>query len=248
MKAILLAAGRGSRMEEGTKDKPKCLMELGGKPLLSYCVESLAAAGFSQEDMGIVTGYRSDLIQLEGARLFHNEEWAETNMFVSLTKARGWLLTEPCIVSYTDIVYSANAVKALMESVAEFAITYITDFWELWSKRLENPLEDLETFRVEDGILTEIGKKPVSKEEIEGQYMGLLRFTPAGWQKVEEAIHLPMPKSVEKLDMTTLLQHLIGLGHRIEAIPTGDLWLECDHMQDIQVYEREYTDRLTKGQ
>ena len=67
--------------------------------------------------------------------------------------------------------------------------------------------------------------------------MGLLKFEPSGWGKIEEAVKLPMPKPVERLDMTTLLQHLIDLGHNVEAIETSDLWLECDNEHDVALYE-----------
>lgn len=244
MKAIVLAAGRGSRMNESTAKLPKCMMRLCGKSLLDRCMNSLLTAGFARSDIGIVTGYRSEKIQIPGVRYFQNTEWETTNMFISLTKAREWLLSEPCLVSYSDIVYSSSTACKLMEDDSEIAITYYTKYWELWSKRMENPLDDLETFLLEGGKLAGIGKKPTCREDIQGQYMGLLRFTPSGWRKIDEAIRLPMPKPLEKLDMTTLLQHLLDHGHEVTAIPTDDLWLECDSQEDIQVYEREFSQFL----
>jgi len=238
MKAIILAAGRGSRMLEGTSTHPKCMMKLWGKTLLEYCLDSLQKAGFALDDIGIVTGYKSETIQVNGVNYFHNAEWEKTNMFFSLTKVEEWLRSEACIVSYSDIVYSPEAVKKLIASSHEFAITYYTEFWELWSKRFDNPLDDIETFRLHEGKLLEIGKKPSSRNEIQGQYMGLLKFEPSGWEKIKDAITLPMPKSVEKLDMTTLLQHLITMGHSIEAIETSEPWLECDNQNDIEIYEK----------
>lgn len=240
MKAIVLAAGRGSRMGEGTADIPKCLMMLAGRTLIDRCIDSLKQAGFEVADIGIVTGYKNEKIQVEGAHYFHNSDWENTNMFVSLTMAEKWLESETCIVAYSDIVFSSDAVKLLMGSESELAITYYTGFWELWQKRFDNPLDDLETFKLQGGKLIEIGKKPACKEEVQGQYMGLLRFTPVGWKKVKREIELPMPKPVSKLDMTTLLQHMIALGNEIEALKTDSLWLECDNLHDIQVYEKEY--------
>jgi len=240
MKVIILAAGRGSRMLEGTANLPKCMMKLWDRPLLEHCLESMQKAGFKPSDIGIVTGYKSEIIDYKGFNYFHNAQWETTNMFVSLTKAAEWLKKEPCVISYADILFSANAVKKLMLSESDFSITYYNGFWELWSKRFEDPLSDLETFKIQKGKLVEIGKKPNIKEDVQGQYMGLLKFSPLGWEKIEEAIKLPMPKSVEKLDMTTLLQHLITLGNNIEVIETSDTWLECDNQNDINVYEKMY--------
>jgi len=239
MKAIILAAGRGSRMKEGTTSIPKCLMMLGGITLLERCIESLKKAGFKLSDIGIVTGYKCEKIKVKDVYYFHNANWQTTNMFVSLTMAEKWLLQEPCIVCYSDIVFSPNAVKKLMESKSEFAITYYTEFWDLWQKRFENPFNDLESFKLHEGKLLEIGKKATSRDSIHGQYMGLLRFEPSGWRKVKQAIKLPIQKSISKLDMTTLLQHLITIGHDVEAIEEEELWLECDNLDDIRLYEYE---------
>jgi len=219
---------------------------LQGRTLLERCLESLEWAGISKEDIGIVTGYRSDMFDVPGVTYFHSPDWERTNMFWSLTMAREWLKREPCAVCYSDVVFSSAAFRALAESAEPLAITYYTGYWELWSRRMEDPLEDLETFRLApEGHLLEIGKKPRSREEIQGQFMGLLRFTPESWEWVEKTIQEPMAKSVEKLDMTTLLQELLQRNYTVQAIPTDDLWLECDSQRDIEVYERDFAKELS---
>lgn len=245
MKVLILAAGRGSRLGARTKDRPKCMCMLQGRTLLDRCLETLAGAGVQAADVGIVTGYRSDMLVVPGVTFFHNPDWEQTNMFVSLTMAREWLVREPCIVCYSDIVFSPGALEKLIRCPAPLAVTSYKGYWELWEKRMENPLEDLETFRAdESGRLLEIGGKPSSREEIQGQFMGLLRFTPESWTWVEETIRHPLPKTVEKLDMTTLLEGMVKRGYPVQTISTGDLWLECDSEQDIEVYEREFAGEL----
>lgn len=73
MKTIILAAGRGSRLGERTKDRPKCMCTLQGRTLLDCCLESLERAGIFREDTGIVTGCRGDMFDVPGATCFHNE-------------------------------------------------------------------------------------------------------------------------------------------------------------------------------
>ncbi len=245
MKTIILAAGRGSRLGERTKDRPKCMCTLQGRTLLDRCLESLAQAGISREDTGIVTGYRRDMFTVPGVTYFHNEIWEQTNMFYSLTMAEDWLKSDPCLVCYSDIVFSSNAVRALVDCDSPLAITSYSGYWGLWEKRMGNPLEDLETFRADgNGRLLEIGKKPQSPADIEGQFMGLLRFTPESWGWVKETIQQPLAKPLNKLDMTTLLQELLQRDYPIQAISTDDLWLECDSEQDIQAYEKYFGDVL----
>ena len=162
-------------------------------------------------------------------------------MFHSLTMASSWLEQETCIVCYSDIVFHPNAVRALMDSTAPLAITSYSGYWSLWEQRMENPLEDLETFRTDSaGRLLEIGQKPERREQIQGQFMGLLRFTPQSWDWVRQTLRQPLPKPADKLDMTTLLQGMLLHGFPIQTIPVEELWLECDTQQDILTYEQRF--------
>ena len=97
MKAIILAAGRGSRMRELTNERPKCLVELKGKSLLDWQLEALREAGIKK--IAIVTGYKREMLAYRGLVEFHNTRWAETQMVSSLACAAHWLKTGPCIVS-----------------------------------------------------------------------------------------------------------------------------------------------------
>ena len=122
MKAIILAAGRGSRMKKLTDEGPKCLVKLRGKTLLDWQLEALKNAGISQ--IAIVTGYKRQLLANRGLEEFYNDRWAETNMVSSLACANAWLMEGPCIVSYSDIFYCIRAVALLMENPMPLAITW----------------------------------------------------------------------------------------------------------------------------
>lgn len=245
MRVIILAAGRGSRLGERTRDRPKCMCILRGRTLLDRCLESLEQAGIARKDIGIVTGYRSEMFMTSDVTYFHNEIWEQTNMFYSLTMADSWLKTEPCLVCYSDIVFSSGAIRALAGAAAPLAITSYSGYWELWEKRMNDPLEDLETFRVSAaGRLLEIGKKPTTRTDIQGQFMGLLRFTPESWGWVERTLQQPMSKPPDKLDMTTLLQELLQRNYPIQSVSTDDLWLECDSEHDLEVYEQYFGEVL----
>lgn len=246
MKVIILAAGRGSRMKKRTDNIPKCMCKVAGKTILERCLKTLDSCNISKNDIGIVTGYRNDLFKESEVRYFHNSEWERTNMFVSLTKAEEWLEKESCIVCYSDIIFSKKAVTDLIDNNSPMALTYYTKFLELWNERMDNPLADLETFVLSEDkrYLIQIGKKPSDLSEIEGQYMGLIRFTPESWEWVKKIIIKTLPKSLEKLDMTTLLNALIIDGKKICAIPNSEFWLECDTEKDIEVYEEKYSEIL----
>ena len=237
MKAIILAAGRGSRMKSLTDERPKCLVELRGKPLLEWQLESLRAAGIS--DIAVVTGYKRELLAERGLSEFHNPRWAETNMVSSLACAESWLEGQPCIVSYSDIFYSPVAVQSLINSDAALAVTYDPNWLQLWTERFGDPLLDAETFRLTAAhTLAEIGNKPQSVDDVQGQYMGLLRFTPEGWAEVVRLRAELSPQQRDSMHMTNTLQRVIDAGRvPIAAVTYTGEWGEVDSSEDLSVYQ-----------
>lgn len=240
MRAIILAAGRGSRMKDLTDEQPKCLVKLRGKPLLEWQLAAMREAGIS--DIAIVTGYKSELLSGYGLVDFHNARWATTQMVASLACAAEWLERETCIVSYSDIVYDASAVRSLMDCPADLAVTFDPNWLELWTDRFGDPLLDAESFRLTPvGTLAEIGQKPQSVNEIQGQYMGLLRFTPKGWGEVTRVRSLLPADQRDQMHMTGTLQKVIEAQRlAIAAVPYVGRWGEVDVKEDVDIYQRDF--------
>lgn len=234
--AIILAAGRGSRLGEITRDKPKCLTPLAGRPLLEWQLEALRAAGI--ERIAIVTGYRADLLQSFAATCFHNPRWADTNMVASLACAAEWLEAGTTIVSYSDIVYGPDIVRRLLAAQDDVTITYDRCWLPLWQLRFDDPLRDAETFLQEQGRLRAIGERPQSLDQVQGQYMGLIRFTPAGWRRAVTAWQEQPPELRDRLDMTSLLRLMLDRDERVGALAIEGGWCEVDSVEDLACYER----------
>lgn len=242
MKAIILAAGRGSRMRALTDDRPKCLVELDGRSLLDRQLAALTAAGV--RDIAIVTGYRRETLAGRGLVEFHNPRWETTNMVSSLACAAPWLEAEPCLVSYSDIFYDHTGPAALIAIDAALAVTFDPNWRALWEKRFGDPLVDAETFRLNpDGTLAGIGDKPTTVEEVEGQYMGLLRFTPQGWGEVTRLRAAMDAGQRDRMHMTGTLQRVIEAGRVVvRAVPYLGAWGEVDSTEDLAAY-RDLTHR-----
>jgi len=234
MKAIILAAGRGSRMKTLTKNLPKCHVKLRGKKLIDWQLETLKNAGIDQ--IAIVRGYKKDDFNYN-LKYFENNNWSETNMVMSLLTADEWLRKNTCVISYSDIVYSTDAVLRLKMVSEDIGITYDENWFKLWSARFRDPLSDAETFKVDTkGLLTEIGNKPKTIEEVQGQFMGLLKIEPSGWKKIFQLINQHTETEKAKMDVTTLLQKLIERGVNVSAVPIRDAWYEVDSESDLQYY------------
>lgn len=230
--AIILAAGRGSRLGGLTDDRPKCLVQLQGRPLLHWQVQALMQAGVKR--VVIVCGYRADLIQELGLETRFNSDWSRTNMVRSLLCARD-LMTGPALVSYSDIVYEPDIIRALRGADRSLAITYDASWLELWSRRFEDPILDAETFRLDaSGDVSEIGSRPANLGEIEGQYMGLLKVDASTLSSIEEVVAAE-PDEGASLHMTGLLQRLIKRGMKVGAIRVDGGWCEVDNPHDLDV-------------
>lgn len=238
MRAVILAAGRGSRLGPLSDNRPKCLVELAGRPLLERQIGALRRGGVNE--IGLVRGYRAEMLALPGFTWFDNERWAETNMVMSLAAAADWLRSGPVIVSYADIFYRGELVRALADAPGDLVIAFDRGWQRLWTRRFRDPLADAETFRVDPaGELIDIGGKTRRIEEIEGQYMGLLKFTPRAWASVTALLDTLAPAARDRLDMTGLLRRLLAN----RSLPIGTLgtdgqWGEVDNPEDIELYQR----------
>lgn len=239
MKAIILAAGRGSRLGSLTDDRPKCLAELGGMTLIGRQLRTLGDAGIT--DIVIVTGYRSEMLALPGTRRVHNPDWEDTNMVESLFRAESEF-GDDMIVAYGDIVYEPRLLDELMGSPHPISVLVDRQWRAYWEFRFEDPLSDAESLRLDpEGRITDIGNEVDVIEDIEAQYLGLLRFRGTGVAALKKAraglgrVRRPWMEArpVAQAHMTDLLMELILTGAQVHALPIDGGWLEIDTVQDF---------------
>lgn len=237
MKAIILAAGLGTRLRPYTSDRPKCLVEIEGISLLDRQLAVLRSRGIT--DVVIVGGHHSRMLHKKASKIRVNNRYDETNMVWSLFCAEDQLDGE-VIVSYGDIVYSGEILDRLLLSPADIAVAIDMEWEAYWRLRSDHPLADAESLRLgEKNQILEIGQSANSLAEIEGQYMGVMKLTPRGADQLKrgfrEATHsrgLGI-KSLESWAMTDLLQDLIHGGHIVTAVENREPWVEIDTVRDL---------------
>lgn len=238
-KAILLVAGEGTRLRPHTLDRPKCLVEIDGSSLLDRQIAILKSEGINT--IILVGGYKAEMLKNKGSKLVVNPKYASTNMLWTLFCAENEL-EGTLIISYGDIVYSKNILQSLLASSAEIAVAIDMDWEMYWRLRNENPLEDAESLKLStNGQITEIGKKPGSIDEIEGQYMGLLKLTVSGVSIFKKVFHDAIKqgeilgKPVENAYMTDFLQHIIEQHYLVQSVPVASDWVEIDNIDDFEL-------------
>jgi choline kinase len=237
MYAIILAAGRGSRMGGLTSEQPKCLTTIAGRTLLDWQLAALREAGLNE--IAVVRGYQAQQLKPSGCTFFENTKWSNTNMVATLACAREWLNRDDCLIAYSDILYHPDIITKLARHPGDLVISHDRDWLSLWRERFANPLEDAETFRCDTrGRLCEIGGRADTLEAIESQYMGLIKTTPAGWRQIQNLLANKSSEERNRLDMTAMFQRLIEQGVEIDAAPIRGRWCEVDCKNDLDIYQR----------
>jgi len=247
-RAIILAAGRGSRLHPYTEGMPKCRTELAGIALIDRQIATLQVCGI--DDIVIVTGYRREDLALPGTREVHNPAWAETNMVESLFCAKD-LFTDDVIVSYSDIVYNAAVLEALLTADHPSSVIVDTAWRSYWAARFENPEDDAETLKIgPDGCITDIGNPIENIDDVEGQYIGLMRFQRDGIRdliETREALGKTHRAWMDRRPlaqayMTDLLTEMILKEKAPYAVPVDAGWLEIDTVSDLDLAQNLFKD------
>ncbi len=235
-----MAAGRGTRLAPRTDHEPKCLTPLAGRPLLSLQLAALADAG--GRPVAVVTGHLADHIARAApdAHRFHNPDFASTHMVATLEAASEWLTTGTCVISYSDVAFDGAFLGPLLSAPGDIVVANNQGWRALWEARFDDPCDDAETFVVEpnSGRLLGIGDRPSSLDDVQGQFAGLFKTTPAGWEACTALLESLDDADRAQLQTTRLLSMLIARGVAVHTATCEGRWVEVDDEHDLEVAER----------
>jgi choline kinase len=178
MKALILGAGFGNRLAPYTDTIPKCLLPIGNRTILEHQLHTLRAAGI--DDIAMVKGYRAEQIQYPDVRYYVNQDYRSTNMVHSLFCAEDELDGE-IIISYADILYERAVLDAMLRAQdQDVSVAADTEWEDYYRERFSRPLEEAESFLWNsDRKILEIGASHPSRENVQAQYIGLIRLSAA---------------------------------------------------------------------
>lgn len=244
MLAITLAAGKGTRMNELTKDLPKTMFEFQGKPLLSYQSKLFQERNI---DHYVVGGYQYKKLNMASKQVIVNQEYETTNMvysmFLALNTLKEKIKNQDVIISYGDIIYQNNVLDALINANVESDIQVCADknFYPYWSFRMDSPLSDLESFEIDkkNSFIKNIGQRTDAISTIEAQYIGLFKISLKYVSKLTSIYNnlVNQDKTFYKISITELFQILIQKYEvKIYPVYIKGGWLEFDSDQDVNVY------------
>jgi len=246
VKAIIIAAGMSSRMMEWTDDKPKCMLDTGGKTILQRQIETFHQCGI--EEIIVIRGYKKEVINYTGVGYVYNQNYRRNNILESLMYAESHMDGE-FITSYSDILFRRSVVERLLASKTDISIVVDIAWKSHYKNRFQHPAEEAEKVIVSDNRVTTIAKV-VNSNEAYGEFIGLAKFSNAGAEilrtnykrVVEQFGDTPFhtAASVEKAYLTDMLQELIDKGYAVSNVDIKGQWMEIDTAEDLNKANKEW--------
>ena len=244
MKAIILAAGMGTRLGKYTKNVPKGMLIFNGKSLIEQQIDVFNKFGITE--IYIITGYKSETIQFPNVKYFHNPNYSTTNMIESLMTAKE-ILSGDVIISYSDIIYNQTLFRHFLDSKDEIGVTVDMNWKNYWNFRYGTTEYDIESLEVSNGYIINLGQEVISSENLLYRYIGLLKFNNNGIKKLLDIYNKKKisnenwsqsGKSFKNGYMTDILNELIQSGNKIKPIIINSGWLEFDTNLDYETYNK----------
>lgn len=236
MQLIVLSAGKGSRLPEKFRKKPKCLVELNSRPLLTYNKDFFKKF----DNKIIVSGYKNTylkkVINELGFKNIINKNYSTTNMVYSLFLAKKSIKDDVVIV-YGDIMFSKKIYKLLKlnKDILPLNVNWLNN----WKKRMpmKKILEDAENVVIKGNRLLEIGTKINKKKLPKYQFMGIIKLRKVTFMKLFNYFKKLKNK---KIDMTTFIN--LCVLNKIISLKVKKFkhyWFEIDTVSDHKFTEAE---------
>ncbi len=225
-----------------TADSPKCFAEISGKRILDWTLDAFRENGIDK--FCFIGGYQIEKVKESYPEFTfrHNTDWPNNNILASLMHAED-LMDEPFICCYSDILFSSNGVKALLNNANDISLLVDTDWLTRYEARTEHPSDDGEKVTVENGQVTSV-HRDIAEPDAYGEYIGVAKFSSEGAKQLKEHYHQRREefagkpyresKIFEKAYLIHLLEDMIESGVPMHHADTPGGYIEIDTQQDFE--------------
>lgn len=232
--AVILAAGVGRRLGNAADDRPKVLLEFGGRTLLERHLEALRACGV--EEVSITVGHRRELIEAEVARLgqsdrvrfVHNPRYREGSLVSLWTQAARLRAADggPLLLMDGDVLYDRRLIARLLAAPGENVLLVDRDI---------EPGEEPVKVCFRGDCIVDFAKRPVHAHDWHGESVGFFRFSPAMAAALADRCAAYVEEGRTALEYEEAIRDLIlAAPDRFSATEVTDLpWIEIDFEADV---------------
>ena len=242
IKSLIIAAGLGSRLKDKTKNIPKCMLDFGGKTLLQRQLSSYKECGIN--DISLVRGYMKNKINYKGIKYFYNDDFKNNNILNSIFYAEEEI-NGNIIISYSDILFEPFIIKRILDSDHDISVVVDIDWRDYYINRKEHPLAEAENviFNSNNEVV-KIGKIATEKEEVHGEFIGMIKLNNRGCEIFKKNFHrakkkfwnkpYQRAKVFQQAYLTDMIQELVDSGVKIHCVIIERGWKEIDTVEDYK--------------
>ncbi len=243
MRAIILAAGCGLRLNQHTKDIPKALLDLNGKSILERQISLLREYGVNE--IFVVTGYKREKYVLKDIEYIFNPRYSETEQLASMMVARTKIFDDVLVI-FGDILFDSQILQQILASNDDIAMAIDLNWEKSYNEGLCNshPLD--EPVLINQKKVLRISYKQTDtmiENQTVGEFLGVIKLSANGsrtiikkYEELEKS-HVGRfhdANSLEKAKLADILQELIDSKIEISFIPVNGKWCEIDTPKDLE--------------
>ena len=236
--AIVLAASRGETLSDLTEDKPKCMLDIRGQPLLRRLTRAMNDSGI--QNISVVAGYIPEAIDLPNIKKVVNLDYASTGEAASLGCAVD-ALDGDCVISYGDILFGNYMLGLLITSTADI-IVVVDASWQ--ARHLSKPKTSADLvqcsmpYSVENLDYTPITLERVDSaldwQEAHGAWVGLVRLSKRGASLVRQEIEaMTKDDTLRQANLPDIFNRLIARGEKPAVLYVNGDWLNVNDVFDL---------------
>lgn len=233
--AVILAAGKGSRLGKAADGMPKCLIQVGGRPLIRHQLDALADAGVSP--VLVLIGYAADLVRENvgnAAEFILNPRYAGTNSLHSFYLAKEWI-KGPVVILNSDVLCDPRLLEALLKS-GEDSLAYDS---------LSGYAREHMKVAVRDGLVTNMSKE-LPEEGTSGENVGMLYLSRRSLDVIFNQAEKLVAADRTDAFLAEAVRASLGLIELKAVDVAGIPWTEIDTPHDLERARRELWPRISE--
>ena len=247
MKAIIIAAGDGSRLGNLTKDLPKPLVDINSKSIIERQISLLRKNNVN--DIVVVTGYKKEKFTFKNIEYVHNPNFREQEQTGSLMTARSKIVGD-VVIMFGDILFEEMILQQILNSKGDIVIAIDKDWKKSYEERPDNPKSEADKVLIKDDKVIQISAKKIKINDNDnniGELLGLMKLSPKGskilieqYEKLENS-HVGKfhdAPSFKKAKFVDILQELLSLGIIITPVSIIGKWCEIDTKHDLEIAKK----------
>ena len=253
-KALIIAAGLGSRLKSHTENLPKCMLDFGGQTLLQRQLNAYKKNEIN--DIFLIKGYKKEKINYKGIKYFENTDFKNNNILNSIFYAEK-IINGNIIISYSDILFEPSVVERLQKSDHDISVVVDIDWRGYYVGRKDHPISEAENVIFNSNNEVEkIGKINTGNEEVHGEFIGMIKLTSRGTEIFKHHFHrlkkiywnkpFQRAKIFQKAYLTDFIQELVDIGIKVHCVIIESGWKEIDTVEDYQKALIGFNKKLTK--